>query len=229
MSLLGSFFKKSKLNEAIKKAAKARKREGAEADHLFNEAYAGFAEVVAKDLLFSETFYNWGFALLHQAKTKSGEEAVKLYEDAIAKFSFCLTIDAKFMGAAIDGGVALMELARLKGVSANDPLYEQAKQHFIKANSIQAGSASYNLACIHALHAEDEACLSALEDSRDHGSLPETDDILTDSDLESVKSHHWFTDFIASLDQPEEEETEVESPEAETESTATTSGDEKSE
>ena len=114
MSLFDSFFKKSKLDKAIKQAAKARKREGAEADHLFKAAYQGFAEVIANDLLYTETLYNWGFALLHQAKTKTGDEAVKLYEEAIAKFSFCQTVNPSALGAAIDGGVAYMDLARIK-------------------------------------------------------------------------------------------------------------------
>lgn len=201
MSIIGSFLKKGKLNEAIKQTAKARKNEGAAADHFYKAAYDGFAQVIAKNLLFSQTLYHWGFALLHQAKSKSGEEAIKLYEDAINKFTFCTTIDPDFLGAAIDGGVAYMELARAKGVSPADHLYEMAKQQFIKANSIQAGTASYNLACIFALRSEEEACLSALEDSRDHGSLPEEKEVLNDADLDLVKTHHWFADFIASLGQ----------------------------
>ena len=203
MSLFDSFFKKSKLDKAVKQAAKARKREGAEADHLFKAAYEGFAEVIANDLLYTETLYNWGFALLHQAKTKTGDEAIKLYEEAIAKFSFCQTVNPSALGAAIDGGGAYMDLARIKGVEPADDLYEMAKQQFQQANSIQKGTASYNLACIFALRNEEEACLNALEDSREHGSLPSNDDILNDPDIDNVKHHHWFMDFMASLKNPE--------------------------
>ena len=206
MSLLDSFFKKSKLEKAVKQVAKARKCEGAEADHLFKTAYEGFAEVIAKDLLYTETLYKWGFALLHQAKTKTGDEAVKLYEEAIAKFSFCQTITPTSLGAAIDSGVAYMDLARIKGVNPSDELYEMAKQQFQRANSIQKGTASYNLACIFALRNDEEACLNALEDSKEHGSLPSNDDILADPDLDNMKHHHWFMDFMASLDIPEEPE-----------------------
>ncbi|PKM10344.1 MAG: hypothetical protein CVV13_13325 [Gammaproteobacteria bacterium HGW-Gammaproteobacteria-3] len=199
MSFFDPFFKKSRLDKAIKEAAKARKREGAEAEHLFKTAYAGFAEVIANDLLFSETLYNWGFALLHEAKTKSGEEAAALYEDAIAKFAFCSTVNPASLGAAIDGGVAYMDLARNKGVAPTDTLYEKAKQQFERADAIQKGTASYNLACIFALRNDEDACLSALEDSKSSGSLPSEDDILNDSDLDGVKHHHWFMDFMASL------------------------------
>lgn len=206
--MFGSFFRKSKLKAAISHVNKARKREGAEADHHFDSAYKGFSEVIDKDLLFTETLYNWGFTLLHQAKTKSGAEATKLYQEAIEKFSFCRMVNADSLGAAIDGGVVYMDLARLKGASPKDSLYDNALALFQEANRIQSGSASYNLACIYALRNDQEACLSALEDSRDHGSLPSVDDILGDSDLDNMKSHHWFIDFVESLKVPEEPEQE---------------------
>ena len=204
--MIGSFFRKSKLKAAISHVNNARKKEGAEADHYFDSAYKGFSEVIDKDLLFTETLYNWGFALLHQAKTKTGEEAVKLYQEAIEKFSFCRIVNADSLGAAIDGGVVYMDLARLKGAAPKDSMYDSALALFQEANRIQSGSASYNLACIYALRNDQEACLSALEDSRDHGSLPSVDDILGDSDLDNMKSHHWFIDFVESLKVPVEPE-----------------------
>lgn len=219
MSLFDSFFKKSKLDKAIKQVVKARKQEGSEADHSFKTAYEDFAKVIAKDLLYTETLYNWGFALLHQAKTKTGDEAVKLYEEAIAKFSFCQTVNPSALGAAIDSGVAYMDLARIKEVSPSDDLYEMAKLQFQRANSIQKGTASYNLACIFALRNDEEACLNALEDSKNHGSLPAKDDITNDPDLDNIKGYHWFIDFMASLEVPEEPEISAE-PETSTNSEA---------
>lgn len=199
MSFLGSFFKKSKLDAAIKHVRQARKNEGAKSDQLYSTAYKGFAEVLAKDLLFSETLYNWGFALLHQGKTKSGDEAISIFEDALSKFNFCLTVDPDFLGAAIDGGFTYMELARTKGVPPSDKLYELAKQSFLNANRIQKGTASYNLACIYALRNDNDECLKALDDSDEHGSLPSIENILNDPDLNNIKSHHWFLDFIEGL------------------------------
>jgi len=49
-----------------------------------------------------------------------------------------------------------------------------------KANAIQAGTASYNLACIYGLRGDKDACLKALENARDKVTLPEALDILTD-------------------------------------------------
>lgn len=201
MSIFSAFTKKSKLDASISQTNQARKNEGAKADQLFKSAYQGYAEVLHDDPLRAAALYHWGFTLLHQAKTKSGEEAIKLFEESIAKFSFCMIIDPNYLGAAIDCGVAYMDLARLKSVAPNDELYEMARKHFEKANSIQAGMASYNLACIYGLRGDSEACLKALENSRDKGSLPDPQDILNDPDLDNIKKQKWFSGFMESLNE----------------------------
>jgi hypothetical protein len=210
MSLIASFTKKSKLNATIKQTAQARKSEGSTADGLYKAAYKGYAEVLLDDPLRAEALYNWGFALLHQAKTKTGDEAARLYQDAIAKFSFCMLINPDYLGAAINGGVAYMDLARLKGAKPDDELYELAKKQFEKANAIQAGTASYNLACIYGLRGDNDACLKALKNARDKVTLPEAGDILNDPDLVTVKEQKWFVEFMESLDKiPEADTKEV--------------------
>jgi len=205
MSLFASFTKKSKLDTTVKQTAQARKSEGAQADLLFKSTYQSYAEILHDDPLRAAALYHWGFTLLHHAKTKSGDEAIKLYEDCIAKFAFCMLIDPNYMGAAIDGGVAYMDLARLKGVAPGDELYELARKQFEKANSIQAGTASYNLACIYGLRGEGDACLKALQNSKDKGSLPDAQDILNDPDLDGVKNQSWFLEFMESLNKKTEE------------------------
>jgi hypothetical protein len=210
MSFLTSFTKRSKLNSTIAQTVQARKCSGSVADQLFNRSYQGYADVLLDDSLRADALYNWGFALLHQAKTKTGNEAAQLYRDAIAKFSFCMLINPHYLGAAINGGVAYMDLARLNGVNPDDELYEMAKKQFETANVIQMGTASYNLACIYSLRGDQYACLKALENSRDRGSLPETGEILNDPDLTSAKEQEWFVDFIASLEDKKTEETSPE-------------------
>ena len=199
MSLLAPFTKKSKLNATIKQTALARKSEGNTADGLFKAAYLGYADVLHDDPLRAETLYHWGFALLHQAKTKTGNEAAAIYQDAIDRFAFCMLINPEYLGAAINGGVAYMDLARLKKVQPDDGLYELAKKQFEKANAIQAGTASYNLACIYGLRGDKDACLQALGNARDKVTLPEADDILNDPDLSGVKEQEWFVEFMEAL------------------------------
>lgn len=209
MSFFESISKKSKLKAAIKQTTEARSSEGHTADQLFKKVYHDYAEVVANEPLIAEALYNWGLALLHQARTKKGEQAANLYQDAIAKFSFCLTLEAAYLGAALDGGVAYMELARVKGVEPSDGLYGRAKSYFEKANAIQAGSASYNLACIYGLRGEKEGCHNALEISKNKGYLPVVADILADPDLDRVKYQDWFVDFMGSLNKKQAEISEV--------------------
>jgi hypothetical protein len=204
MSLIASFTKKSKLNATIKQTSQARKSEGSTADGLFKAAYQGYSEVLQDDPLRAEALYNWGFALLHQAKTKTDDEAVRLYQDAITKFSFCMLINPNYLGATINGGVAYMDLARLKGVKSDDVLYELAKKQFEKANAIQSGTASYNLACIYGLRGEKDACIKALENARDKVTLPEANEILNDPDLFAVQGQKWFEEFMVSLDKKNE-------------------------
>jgi len=204
MSFFESISKKSKLKATIKQTAEARSSDGHKADQLFKKVYQDYAEVVSNEPLVAEALYNWGLALLHQARTKSGALAADLYQDAIAKFSFCLTVEPAYLGAALDGGVAYMELARVKGVEPDDSLYGRAKNYFEKANAIQAGSASYNVACIYGLRGEKEACHNALEISKNKGYLPVAADILADPDLDRVKNQDWFIDFMESLNKKPE-------------------------
>lgn len=204
MSLLSTFTKRSKLNATIKQTMQARKSEGHTADGLFKAAYQGYAEILQDDPLRADTLYNWGFALLHQAKTKTGAEADAIYQDAITKFSFCLLINPNYLGAAINGGVAYMDLARLNNVKSDDLLYDSAKKQFETANRIQAGTASYNLACIYALRNDQEACRAALENARNNGILPSIDDMLNDPDLANAKEQAWFSEFLEKL-QPKTE------------------------
>jgi tetratricopeptide (TPR) repeat protein len=199
MSLIASITKKSKLKATIEQTAQARKSEGSTADSLFKAAYKGYAEVLQDDPLRAETLYNWGFALLHQAKTKTGDEAARIYQDAIDKFAFCMLINPDYLGAAINGGVAYMDLARLKKVKPDHGLYELAKKQFEKANTIQAGTASYNLACIYGLRGDKDVCLKALENARDKVTLPEASEILNDPDLVGVKEQDWFVEFMETL------------------------------
>ncbi len=199
MSLLSSFTKKSKLTATIKQTQQARNSEGNTADQLFKNAYSGYAQILLDDPIRAEALYNWGFALLHQAKTKEGAQAESLYQDAINKFAFCMLINPDYLGSAINGGVAYMDLARLKNAHASDILYTLAQQQFETANRIQAGTASYNLACIHALRGDFDNCLKALENSQARGSLPDANDIVHDPDLDNVKGEEWFIAFITPL------------------------------
>ncbi len=207
MSLLGRFTKRQNLDSAIKKTQQARNSEEALADGLFKSAYQEYAEVLQNDSLRADTLYHWGFALLHQAKTKTDVKAAALLQDAISKFAFCRLLNPDYLGAAIDGGVAYMNLARLNQAKIDDPLYVGAKQQFDTANRIQKASASYNLACLHALKNDLTACQKALEEARNHGMVPSAEEIRSDPDLANAHQQAWFGEFLETLTPKAEPET----------------------
>jgi hypothetical protein len=100
-----------------------------------------------------------------------------------------------------------MALARLSDADEQIKLYQQAKQFFETADSIQKGSAAYNLACISALLGNEEDCLAALQLAQQRGSLPDEALILQDADLVTVHELVWFKEFIEQLKlKPEVEE-----------------------
>jgi len=195
----------------------ARQEEGEKADQLFQQAYDSFAGISESYSNYADALYYWGFALLHQAQNKSSDQATTLFEEAINKFSFCKTVAPNHLGAAVDGGVALLGLAKSKQVELSHELYQKAQESFESAEQIQIGAASYNLACIYALKNESQACLSALENARDHGLVPDEENIINDNDLKNVKPLALFSEYIESLKVEEEEETPVETTEDEVE------------
>ncbi len=138
---------------------------------------------------------------------QAAEQKTDALEEAISKFSFCLLVSPNYLAAAIDGGVALMELARVSPEEGKGNLYHMAKHFFEKAGAIQKGSAAYNLACIHALNMDEAACLAALREAKDNGTLPDEPVILQDADLIAVLELPWFKEFLAGMrNKPEQEE-----------------------
>lgn len=213
MSLFAPFQKKSKMEDAIKQIAKARKEEGGSADQLYKHIYQTFADIVGGEPMRAQALYNWGAALLYQAKAKEGDVAIGLYQDAISKFAFCMLLQPEYLAAPIDSGVAYMDLARLKNAAPDDVLYDQAKKQFERANAIQAGTASYNLACIYGLRGDGDACMKALQHSKSKASLPDVADIVSDPDMANVKDQPWFLAFIEEISKPPEPEVPVETDE----------------
>jgi hypothetical protein len=206
MSILGYLLSGSKLEKAKKLTFEAREEKGEKADQLFRQAYDNFSTISERSSNYADAVYYWGFAILHQAFTKPSNEAITIFEEAITKFSTCKTISPRHLGASIDNGVALMGLAKSKQVNLDNELYSKAKDSFDTAENIQQGSASYNLACLHALRNESDACLSALENARNYGLVPDEQNIINDEDLKNIKQLPWFTEYIKSLAEVKEEE-----------------------
>ena len=207
MGLFGSITGKSKVKAANKKVQKARANDDvAQAEKLLAEAMAIYESISSSNSAFNDALYNWGMALLYSARLKQGAEAVALYQEAGNKFSYCLVAKSDYLGAALDWGVALMELAALQDAADKEASYALAKEKFAIANDIQKGVASYNFACLHAVHNDFDACKEALELALQCGNLPDEEEIKSDADMKIAKTKPWFDDFIASIDAPDSDE-----------------------
>ncbi|NOQ16809.1 MAG: hypothetical protein GQ581_07095 [Methyloprofundus sp.] len=207
MGLFDSISSKAKVKTANKKVLAARAAtDAAQADKLFAEAIAVYGSIASDNAAFKDALYNWGVTLLHMARLKAGAEAIAMYEDAGKRFSYCLVAKEDYLAAALDWSAALMELAPLQDESEREATYALAKEKMTIANGIQEGVASYNLACLHAVHGDFDACKESLEAALAYGNLPEEDDIINDADMQVAKTQVWFDGFIASINAPEESE-----------------------
>ena len=207
MGLFGSIAGKSKVKAANKKVQKARvNNDVTQAEKLLAEAMVIYESIPSSNSAFNDALYNWGMALLYSARLKKSAESIALYQEAGKKFSYCLVAKSDYLGAALDWGVALMELASLQSGTDKEASYALAKEKFTIADSIQEGVASYNFACLHAVHNDFDACKKALERALEYGNLPDKEDILSDADMSIAKTKPWFNDFIASIDAPDSED-----------------------
>ncbi len=208
MGLFGSIAGKSKVKVANKKvlAARGKKKDAAQAEKLFSEAITIYGAVQSDSSAFKDALYNWGMALLYTARLKEGDEAKELYQEASKKFSYCLVAKEDYLAAALDWGVVLMELAALQEGEEKEASYVLAKEKLTLADSIQKGVASYNFACISAVHGDFEACKEALELAFEYKNLPDEEDILNDADMQVAITQAWFDEFIVYINTPEAEE-----------------------
>ena len=189
MGLFGSITGKSKVKAANKIVQTARAKDDvAQAEQLFAQAMAIYEAIPSDNAAFKDALYNWGMALLYSARLKQGAEAKELYQEAGKKFSYCLVAKADYLGAALDWGVALMELAPLQNAADKEETYTLAKEKFSIADGIQEGVASYNFACLYAVHSDFNACKEALQLALEYKNLPDEEDILNDADMKIAKT-----------------------------------------
>ena len=79
---------------------------------------------------YSETYNNWGVALVELAKTKSGNEAEELYKEACKKYKLATTYKKDKHEAYYNWGVALVKLAKTKSGNKAEELYTEAFENY---------------------------------------------------------------------------------------------------
>lgn len=134
-----------------------------------------------------------GNNLSDQANTKDGEEADRLFEQAGKKYAAALDIKSDKHEALSNWGVALSEQAKTKNGDEMDHLFERAGEKLVAAESVCAGSASYNLSCLCALRADAEAAAHWLRSGHHNDSdFPACGFIAEDSDFDGIRETEEF-------------------------------------
>ena len=169
----------------------------ADADPLFVQAYDKYAAALKIKPDLHDALYAWGITLSDQAKTKSGKEADDLFALAFAKYEAALKIKPDMHEALYNWGAVLSSQAAAKSTSDAKNLLAQAEEKLLAAERLSPGCAAYNLACVAARRSQPDACREWLEKSRQAGKLPSPSLLRTDPDLQSMRTHPWFADFLA--------------------------------
>ncbi|MES2202066.1 MAG: hypothetical protein V4498_07440 [candidate division FCPU426 bacterium] len=185
------------LNWGTSLADQAETKQGGEADKLFLESYKKFAEAVRYKSDYHKAYLSWANALSDQARTKQKSEADELFLESYAKYAEAVRYKPADNKTYDSWGHAVAEQAKIKQGREADTLFERARDIFLKAEEISAGSASYNLACISALRGKQDECRLWLEKCEKCGTLPECDDLRKDSDLEAIREINWFKELLA--------------------------------
>jgi len=175
----------------------AKQKTGEEADTLFERACAAYQAALKIKPDMHEALNNWGNALSDQAKTKSPPQSDELYAQAFAKYEAVLKIKPNLHEALNNWGAALLEQSRTRSAQEADNLLAEAEKKLLGAERLSPGFVAYNLACIAARRGQPDACREWLEKSRQAGKLPSPSLLRTDPDLQSMRTHPWFADFLA--------------------------------
>ncbi len=150
----------------------------------------------------SDTLCNWALALAFQAQRVSEEESAdNLYEQANAIYRIVLEINpGKYKSLdkcniLNQWGVILINQAKIKSLKIKHELLKKAHEKFTLSESIQQGSATYNLACLHAIKNDKQECHKWLKKLNEYNTYPELAKIQSDDDLINITETEWLQYF----------------------------------
>ena len=112
------------------------------------------------------------------------------------KYENALIINPEYPVALYSWAGALIYWARTKEGQEADKMLEEAESKCLQAEEIEPGVGAYNLACISARRGDESGAQRWLLRAKDTGKLPPLQDIMTDTDLDSVKETSWFKEII---------------------------------
>jgi len=171
---------------------------GPESTRLLNEACEKFETVLKRKPRLYETINYWGYTIIEQAKRSNPWEGEQLLAKAHEKFKRAYKFKPRYPESHINLGVLFIQQASMKlpGSEETINLYNEAHNRFMKAESLQPGSAAYYLAKLSLLSGQKTDCLEWLDKARKYKALPQVQEIITDPVWLSVRECEWFKEFL---------------------------------
>ncbi len=160
----------------------------AEAEVFFRKALSLRADAAPSIL------QNWAAALAACAMSRSGAEAFELYGLAYEKFRESEQLKPDSRALHNNWSSALVHEARERRDAAE--LWLQARQQAEKAELIEPGSGSYNLACIAAELGDRDGVCGHLRRSAEFGQIPPLSQVLRDVNFAGVRDQLWFRQLL---------------------------------
>jgi hypothetical protein len=94
----------------------------------------------------------------------------------------------------------VMLQAELAGGADREARYSEAKDLLIHAESLEAGSGAWLMACLNARMDNAVLCQKWLERAHAAESLPPREDVANSPYFQSVRTHNWFVRFYERLE-----------------------------
>jgi tetratricopeptide (TPR) repeat protein len=184
----------------------AKLKSGDEAEKLYAQAeekFQGALKIQPNDF---NALSNWGSILYKRGIGEPAGKGDPYFIKAQKCFESALEIKPDYPDALKGLGESLVEQARSKkGINVH-PLLAEAKSKLTKAEELQPGISTFNMALIMAMLANESECKSWLEKCLENGTLPTGETLMNDSRLANMRESKWFKVLAAPPVKPIEDE-----------------------
>lgn len=165
-------------------------------ENLFNRAIEQYQIALNVQPDDADYLNNYGNSLAGSARLKNDES---LFNKAFEQFQKSLKVQPDCADYMNNYGAALTGLAKLKN---DENLFNNAFEQYQSALKIQPNH-TYNLACYYSIKNNKELCKENLLHAVEHNTLPSSEHLNEDSDLNNVRNEQWFKDLLERLKEKE--------------------------
>jgi tetratricopeptide (TPR) repeat protein len=166
-----------------------------------DEACEKFSAAIRIKPDMSEAYFHWGTALILWAEALPENERPAKLNEARKKFSEAVRINPDKHDAYNNWGSTLLHLYWTLPPDSSErfSLLKEARLVLGRAEEIQRGAASYNLACVAALLNDHEEARKWLLIAQEFGidAVKDCESLKNDRDLNNLRGLDWFEVFVS--------------------------------